>query len=37
LGLWNDNLKQKLMAANGSVANIPEIPADLKALVQNGV
>lgn len=32
LGLWNDNLKQKLMAANGSVANIPEIPADLKAL-----
>lgn len=32
LGLWNDELKQKLMAANGSVANIPEIPADLKAL-----
>lgn len=32
LGLWNDTLKQKLMAANGSVANIPEIPADLKAL-----
>ncbi|MGB4959978.1 MAG: ribonucleoside-diphosphate reductase subunit alpha, partial [Saprospiraceae bacterium] len=32
LGLWNDDLKQKLMAANGSVANIPEIPADLKAL-----
>ncbi len=32
LGLWNDSLKQKLMAANGSVANIPEIPADLKAL-----
>ena len=32
LGLWNDELKQKLMAANGSVANIPEIPAELKAL-----
>lgn len=32
LGLWNDELKQKLMAANGSVANLPEIPADLKAL-----
>lgn len=32
LGLWNDELKQKLMAANGSVANIPEIPSDLKAL-----
>lgn len=31
-GLWNDELKQKLMAANGSVQNIPEIPADLKAL-----
>lgn len=32
LGLWCDELKQKLMASNGSVANIPEIPADLKAL-----
>ncbi|MBK8347965.1 MAG: ribonucleoside-diphosphate reductase subunit alpha [Saprospiraceae bacterium] len=32
LGLWNEELKQKLMAANGSVANIPEIPGDLKAL-----
>lgn len=32
LGLWNDELKQKLMAANGSVANIPEIPNELKAL-----
>jgi ribonucleoside-diphosphate reductase alpha chain len=32
LGLWNDDLKQKLMAANGSVANIPEIPTDLKEL-----
>ena len=32
LGLWTDELKQKLMAANGSVANLNEIPADLKAL-----
>ncbi len=32
LGLWNDATKQKLMAANGSVANIPEIPQDLKEL-----
>ncbi len=32
LGLWNETLKQKLMAANGSVANIPEIPTDLKEL-----
>ncbi|MBK9149614.1 MAG: ribonucleoside-diphosphate reductase subunit alpha [Saprospiraceae bacterium] len=31
-GLWNEELKQKLMAANGSVQNIPEVPADLKAL-----
>jgi ribonucleoside-diphosphate reductase alpha chain len=32
LGLWNDQLKQKLMAENGSVQNIDEIPADLKDL-----
>lgn len=32
LGLWNDELKQKLMAENGSVQNIDEIPADLKEL-----
>lgn len=32
LGLWNDELKQQLMASNGSVANIPQIPDDLKAL-----
>jgi len=32
LGLWNEDLKQKLMAANGSVAALPEIPEDLKAL-----
>jgi ribonucleoside-diphosphate reductase alpha chain len=32
LGLWNEELKQQLMAANGSVANIPQITEDLKAL-----
>jgi ribonucleoside-diphosphate reductase alpha chain len=31
-GMWNDELKQKLMASNGSIQNIPEIPADLKEL-----
>ncbi|MFN2430046.1 MAG: ribonucleoside-diphosphate reductase subunit alpha [Cryomorphaceae bacterium] len=32
LGIWNDDLRQKLMAANGSVQNIPEIPDNLKEL-----
>jgi len=32
LGLWNDQLKEQLMAANGSVQNIPQIPDHLKAL-----
>lgn len=32
LGLWNDKMKDKLIAANGSVKNIPEIPEDLKEL-----
>jgi len=32
LGIWNDGLKNKLLAANGSVQNIEEIPANLKAL-----
>jgi len=32
LGLWNEDLKNKLIAANGSVQNINEIPDDLKAL-----
>jgi ribonucleoside-diphosphate reductase alpha subunit len=30
LGLWNDSMKQRIIAANGSVQNISEIPADLK-------
>ena len=32
LGLWSDEMKQRLMAANGSVQEIPEIPQDLKDL-----
>ncbi|CAG5086474.1 ribonucleoside-diphosphate reductase subunit alpha [Parvicella tangerina] len=32
LGLWNDTLKNKLMAANGSVQNIDEIPDNIKEL-----
>lgn len=32
LGIWTDDLRQKLMAANGSVQNIPEIPDNLKEL-----
>ncbi len=32
LGLWNEELKQKLMAENGSIQNIDEIPTDLKDL-----
>jgi ribonucleoside-diphosphate reductase alpha chain len=31
-GLWNDKIKNKLIAANGSVQNIEEIPDELKAL-----
>ncbi|MGI9527349.1 MAG: ribonucleoside-diphosphate reductase subunit alpha [Weeksellaceae bacterium] len=32
LGIWNGALKNKLIAENGSVQNIPEIPAELKEL-----
>ncbi len=32
LGLWNNEMKQKLMAANGSIQNFPEIPDDLKQM-----
>ena len=32
LGIWNDKLKNKLIAANGSVQNIDEIPENLKQL-----
>ncbi|MCB0490400.1 MAG: ribonucleoside-diphosphate reductase subunit alpha [Cyclobacteriaceae bacterium] len=30
LGLWNENMRQKLIAANGSVQAIPEIPQHIK-------
>ncbi|WP_207512383.1 ribonucleoside-diphosphate reductase subunit alpha [Longitalea luteola] len=32
LGLWNDTMKNKIIAANGSIQHINEIPADIKAL-----
>ncbi|MBK8228778.1 MAG: ribonucleoside-diphosphate reductase subunit alpha [Flavobacteriales bacterium] len=32
LNLWGEELKNKIIAANGSVANIPEIPENLKQL-----
>jgi ribonucleoside-diphosphate reductase alpha chain len=32
LGLWNDTMKQRIIAANGSVQNIEEIPAELKEI-----
>lgn len=31
-GLWNEEMKQRLIAANGSVQEFEEIPADFKAL-----
>ncbi|MBV4357925.1 ribonucleoside-diphosphate reductase subunit alpha [Pinibacter aurantiacus] len=32
LGLWNGEMKNKILAANGSIQNIKEIPADIKEL-----
>jgi ribonucleoside-diphosphate reductase alpha subunit len=32
LDLWNEEMKNKIIAANGSVQNIEEIPAEIKAL-----
>ncbi|MEW6468445.1 MAG: ribonucleoside-diphosphate reductase subunit alpha [Bacteroidota bacterium] len=32
LGLWNDKMKNKIIAANGSIQNIPEIPQNIKDL-----
>ena len=32
LGLWNDSMKNKLIEANGSVQDIPEIPKNIKEL-----
>jgi ribonucleoside-diphosphate reductase alpha chain len=31
-GLWNNDMRQKIMAANGSIQNINEIPQRLKEL-----
>lgn len=32
LDLWNTTMKNRIVAANGSVQNIPEIPADIRSL-----
>ncbi|KAI9734812.1 MAG: ribonucleotide-diphosphate reductase subunit rnr1 [Cirrosporium novae-zelandiae] len=32
LGLWDENMKNRLIANGGSIQDIPSIPADLKAL-----
>ncbi len=32
LGLWDDNMKNLIIAAGGSIQNIPTIPAELKAI-----
>ncbi len=32
LDLWNDNMKNKIIADNGSIQAIPEIPAELKEI-----
>lgn len=32
LGLWNEDMKNKLIAHNGSVQNIKEIPSDLREI-----
>ncbi|RYD53276.1 MAG: ribonucleoside-diphosphate reductase subunit alpha [Sphingobacteriales bacterium] len=32
LGLWNNNMKNAIIAANGSIQGIPQIPEDIKAL-----
>ncbi|WP_411274643.1 ribonucleoside-diphosphate reductase subunit alpha [Daejeonella sp.] len=32
LGLWNKDIKNKIIMANGSIQDIPEIPSEIKAL-----
>ncbi|KXJ86661.1 ribonucleotide reductase [Microdochium bolleyi] len=32
MGLWSDSMKNRIIAEGGSVQNIPNIPADVKAL-----
>jgi len=32
LGLWNNDMKNRIIGANGSIQDIPEIPAEIKEL-----
>ena len=32
IGLWNEEMKERLMASNGSIQDFPDIPQDLKDL-----
>lgn len=32
MGLWSDHMKNRIIAADGSIQSIPNIPADIKAL-----
>ncbi|KKY20671.1 putative ribonucleotide reductase large subunit [Phaeomoniella chlamydospora] len=32
LGLWSDNMKNRIVASGGSIQDIPNIPTDIKAL-----
>ena len=32
MGLWSDNMKNRIIAEGGSIQNVPNIPADIKAL-----
>jgi ribonucleoside-diphosphate reductase alpha chain len=32
LGIWDDNLRRKIISENGSVQNVPEIPTNLKEI-----
>ncbi|KAI0112788.1 ribonucleoside-diphosphate reductase large chain [Hypoxylon sp. NC0597] len=32
MGLWSDSMKNRIIAEGGSIQNIPNIPADIKAL-----
>jgi len=32
MGLWSDNMKNRIIASNGSIQSIPNIPDDIKAL-----
>ena len=34
LNLWDDSMKNRIMTANGSIQNIPEIPQNIKDLYE---